>query len=481
MAGSRSLTSETEVIKTHAQMITVMPDYHTVIVGAGPAGLFSAYKLAEAGRKVLLIDEGKDVSDRHCPQIESGHCVNCVPCSVMSGVGGAGLWSDGMLNLRPDVGGDLKAQTGSEEKAWALVEEVDGVFLKHGAPHKTYGGDAKRIDDLKRKCASDDIKFIDIKQRHMGTDTTPKVIASIEEHLKGKGVGFLLNTRVEDLLIESGRCVGVKTAKGDVRAENVVLAPGRVGAKWVDQLVKRHRIKAFFGPIDVGVRVEVPALIMDSVVEVNKDPKFHIRTSTYDDFVRTFCTNHNGWVVKESYDDGFVGVNGHSKLNGKSGNTNFALLVRVELTEPVEDTIEYGKAIADLATTIGGQKPIIQRLGDLKHGRRSTAKNIENSPFQNTLKDVTPGDISMALPGRIVTDLLEGLERLNDVIPGVHSDSTFLYAPEIKFYSMCVEFDRRFQSSIPGLFVAGDGVGLSRDIVNSAATGLLAAEGILGR
>ena len=456
-----------------------MPEYDTVIVGAGPAGLFAAYKLVEAGRRVLLVDEGKDVSERRCQQIESGRCVNCVPCNVMSGVGGAGLWSDGMLNLRPDVGGDLRQQTGSEEKAWALVREVDGVFVRHGAPKTTYGGDKGQVEELKRRCASDDIMFIDIIQRHMGTDTTPKVIKSMEDYMLGRGLKLMLNTRVDDIVVEGGRCVGVRVGDRVFSAESVVLAPGRVGAKWVDGLVRRHGIRASYGPIDVGVRVEVPALIMDRVVAVNKDPKFHIRTGTYDDFVRTFCTNHNGWVVKEEYDDGLCGVNGHSKLKGKSGNSNFAFLVRVELTEPVEDTIEYGRAIADLATTIGGGKPLIQRLGDLKHGRRSNPRNISENPFSNTLKDVTPGDISMALPHRIVTDILEGLERLNDVIPGVHSDSTFLYAPEIKFYSMRVEVDRGMQSSIPGLYVAGDGVGLSRDIVNSASTGVLAAEGIL--
>ncbi|MFH0861492.1 MAG: NAD(P)/FAD-dependent oxidoreductase [Candidatus Altiarchaeota archaeon] len=458
-----------------------MPEYGTIIVGAGPAGLFAAYKLAVAGRSVLLIDEGKDVGDRHCPQIEHGHCLNCSPCSVMSGVGGAGLWSDGMLNLRPDVGGDLKEQTGSDEKAWALVKEVDDIFVRHGAPSKTYGGDEKKIEALKRRCASDDIKFIDIIQRHMGTDTTPAVIGSIEAFLRSKGVEFLLCTHVDDIVVENGRCVGVMAGSKEVRGENVILAPGRIGAKWVDALVKRHGIKAGFGPIDVGVRVEVPSLIMDSVIDVNRDPKFHIRTSTYDDFVRTFCTNHNGWVVKETYDDGLIGVNGHSNTNGKSGNTNFAFLVRVELTGPVEDSVEYGKAVADLATTIGGGKPTIQRLGDLRKGRRSEEHNILNNPFPNTLKDVTPGDISLALPHRIVTDIIEGLERLNIVIPGVHSDSTFLYAPEIKFYSMRVWYGRDLQSSIPGLYVAGDGVGLSRDIVNSAATGIMAAEGILGK
>ncbi len=454
--------------------------YDTVIVGAGPAGLFAAHRLSREGVGVLVVDEGKPVADRHCPMKESGKCVNCSPCDIMSGVGGSGLYSDGTMNLRPDIGGDLREITGSDEKAWALVDEVDRIFLKHGTPHKKYGAEDDRVDELKRRCASEDIKFINIPQRHIGTENTPKVIESMFKGLEVSGVEFMLNTRVEDLIVEDGVCVGVKTASDVVRAGSVLLAPGRIGARWVDQLVREHGVKATFGPIDVGVRVEVPALIMAEVVEVNHDPKFHIRTPTYDDFVRTFCTNHEGWVVKENY-DGLVGVNGHSMLKDKSGNTNFAFLVRVKLTEPVEDTVEYGKAIADLATTIGGGRPLIQRLGDLRRGRRSHPHYITENPFHNTLEDVTPGDISMALPHRIVTDILEGLERLNDVIPGVNSDSTLLYAPEIKFYSMRVSYDSRLQSSVPGLYVAGDGMGLSRDIVNAAATGLLAAEGILAK
>ncbi|MBD3387664.1 MAG: FAD-binding protein [Candidatus Altiarchaeales archaeon] len=457
-----------------------MGEYDFIVVGGGPAGMFAAYALSEAGRKVLLLDEGKNVSDRHCPMAESGACVNCRPCDVMTGLGGSGLYSDGTLNLRPDIGGDLSQLTGSDDRAWELVERVDEIFLRHGAPDRLYGGDEEKIAELKRRCASDDIKFIDIRQRHIGTENTPAVIESIAEHLRGSGVDIMVSTRVEDIIVEDGRCVGVKTVKEEFRAGGVLLAPGRVGAKWVDELVAEHGIKAVFGPIDVGVRVEVPALIMESVIEVNHDPKFHIRTPTYDDFVRTFCTNHQGWVVKESY-DGLVGVNGHSMLKDMSGNTNFAFLVRVALTEPVEDTVEYGRAIADLATTIGGGKPILQRLGDLRHGRRSHPHNIADNLFENTLKDVTPGDVSMALPHRIVEDILEGLEKLNDVIPGVNSDSTLVYAPELKFYSMCVEVGSRMDSSIPGLHVAGDGVGLSRDIVNAAATGLLAAEGMLPR
>jgi uncharacterized FAD-dependent dehydrogenase len=243
-------------------------------------------------------------------------------------------------------------------------------------------------------------------------------------------------------------------------------------------MVKKYNIKAKYGPIDIGVRVEVPAIVMDKATKINRDPKFHIRTKRYDDFVRTFCTNERGFVVKEEY-EGFICTNGHSMTSVESENTNFAFLVRIELTEPLENTTKYGRSVAKLATTIGGGKPIVQRLGDLRRGRRSTAARLERNHVRNTLTEVTPGDISMALPHRIVMNIIEGLEKLNEIIPGVASDSTLLYAPEIKFYAMHLAVDRNFQTSIPRLFAAGDGAGLSRDIVKAAATGILAARGIL--
>ena len=286
--------------------------------------------------------------------------------------------------------------------------------------------------------------------------------------------------KVRDLIIEDGICKGVQLYDRKIYSSTVVMAPGRVGASWIGQIVKKHKIEAKFGAIDVGVRVEVPSIIMAPIIHINRDPKFHMWTTQYGDFVRTFCTNHEGFVVKESYDD-FIGVNGHSMRDKKSENTNFAFLIRVELTHPVENTIAYGKSISKLSTTIGGGKPILQRLGDLRRGRRSTWERLKRSLVENTLKDVTPGNIAMALPHRILTDVLEGLEKLNAVIPGVASDSTLLYAPEIKFYSMQVEVDKNMETNIKNLFVAGDGAGLSRDIVNASATGILAGRGLLNK
>ena len=452
--------------------------YDVIIVGAGPAGLFAADELA--GRMdVLVIDQGRDIDKRKCKMNMRSICMHCYPCDIMCGVGGAGTYSDGTLNLRPDIGGDLAEQTGDPEYAWELVDHVDKVFVRYGAPEQLYIPKGDEVEQLKRRAAAFGARFIEITQRHMGSDNAPRVIGNFEKDLKDRGIEFLLNTVVEDLIIGNGACNGVVLKDGqEIRSHFTIIAPGRVGATWVDNIVKKHQIGAKYAPIDVGVRVEVPAIVMDPITRINRDPKFHIQTKTYDDFVRTFCTNEHGFVVKEEY-EGFIATNGHSMRNLESENTNFAFLVRVNLTEPMENTVRYGRSIAKLATTIGGGKPVLQRMGDLRRGRRSTAERLKKNSVINTLKDVTPGDISMALPHRIVTDIKEGLEVLNEIIPGVASDSTLLYAPEVKFYSMQVQVDRNMESTIRNLFAAGDGAGLSRDIVNAAATGVIAARGIL--
>ncbi|MFH1125896.1 MAG: NAD(P)/FAD-dependent oxidoreductase [Candidatus Altiarchaeota archaeon] len=448
--------------------------FDVIIVGAGPAGLFAALELAER-KKVLVVDWGKDISKRSCPQMSYHRlCYKCKPCNIMCGVGGAGTFSDGILNLRLDLGLDKL----SSSVLSSLVGEVDDTFLRFGAPEKVYGMDEKAVKRLDAKAKSAGIRFIALKQRHMGTENAFRIIKNFSDYLKARGVKFLPETKVEDILVKDGICVGVKTSKGSIKADKVLLAPGRIGASWINQMRAEHKIKFMFSPIDVGVRVEAPSRIMDSVVKVNRDPKFHIISKTYGDFVRTFCTNHQGFVVEERYDN-FSGVNGHSMVKKKSANTNFAFLVKIALTEPVEDTLKYGTSIAELATTIGGGRPMIQRLGDLRSGRRSHKKDIENNRVRNTLKDVTPGDISMALPHRVVLDIVEGLEKLDAVIPGVCSDSTLLYAPEIKLYSVRLEVNDKLETSIRNLFAAGDGCGLSRDIVNASATGILAARGML--
>jgi len=467
--------------------------YKIAIVGAGQAGMFAAYELVKAGENdIILIDKGRDVDKRGCNTRKGGSCAHCEPCGTMCGVGGAGTYSDGTLNLRPDIGGNLKEQTGDEKSAWELVDYVDSIFLEFGANKKLHIPTGKKVEDLKRKARSVGAKFIDIKQRHIGSDKAPEVINNFKNYLKDKGVEFLLETEVCDIYVENNTCKGVIIADEKDLAGNVIktskifsnftlIAPGRVGTDWTGNIVKKHNIKAKFAHIDIGVRVEVPAIIMDPITQINHDPKFHIKTKTHGDFVRTFCTNEHGHVVKEEYDK-FVCTNGHSySQNSKeqSENTNFAFVVKIELTEPLENTNKYGRSIAILTTTLGGGKPILQTMEDLKKGRRSTEERISRNLVVNTLKDVTPGDVSLALPKRILTDIEEGLDILNEIIPGITADSTLIYAPEIKFYSMKVEIDSNMETSINGLYAAGDGAGLTRDIVNAAATGILAARGII--
>jgi hypothetical protein len=445
-----------------------------LIIGAGPAGLFAAHELStKSDLSVQIVDMGKEIKKRTCPVTKTGRCVRCQPCDVMCGVGGTGGMSDGTLNLRYDVGGDLSEFTGNTIEAKRLVKEVDSIFLEHGGSKKIYGADTAESEKLTRKAAAAGVKFIPIPQRHIGSEYLPNVIGSLKRKLEKQGVKFKLSTRVEKI-----RKNEVVIKGKPVKAKYIIAAPGRAGAFWFAKQAHELKIKLTYGPIDVGVRVEIPAVVMEPVIKASRDPKFHIITKTFDDFMRTFCINHQGFVVEEQYDD-CAGVNGHAMRTKKSENTNFAFLSRVELTQPVTDTIAYGRSIAYLATTIGGGRPLLQRLGDLRHGQRSTWERIERGHVKPTLRSVTPGDISMALPGRAVTNILEGLEQLDQIIPGVHSDSTLLYAPEVKLYSMRVSVNKHMETNVKNLFVAGDGAGLSRDIINSASTGILAARGIM--
>ncbi len=457
-----------------------LKQYDVIIVGAGPAGMFAANELADK-YDILVVDKGRDILDRNCKREAADRCVECNPCDIMCGVGGSGTFSDGTLNLRPDIGGNLDEYTCDTKRSEELVDAVDKIFVKYGAPESINTPSSQDIEDLKRKAASVGAYFIDIKQRHIGSDKTPDVIKNFKDYLTGAGIEFLVKKEVLELVIENKVCKGVEFSDGSkVYSDKVILAPGRVGARWADDIANKYNITKHFAPLDVGVRVEVPAIVMDPVTNINRDPKFHIRSKTYDDLTRTFCTNEHGFVVKETY-NGSVGVNGHSMKYKRSENTNFAFLVQQALTEPQENTIKYGKSLAKLATTIGGGKPIVQKMGDLRRGRRSTQNKIDINDVKNTLKHATPGDISMALTRRIAQDIIEGLETLDKIIPGVASDSTLLYAPEIKFYSNKLIVDENLETSISNLFAAGDGTGLSRDIVNAAATGMLAAKGILNK
>ena len=455
--------------------------YDAAIVGAGPAGLFAAYELvknAGGGLSVVILDKGYMARQRHCPLAKVGKCV-CVPCHVTHGVGGAGLFSSGIINLRPDIGGDLHELIGSWNVAMDIINYVDDVFVKFGAPaDRVFEPSGPTFSDYQRSLAKVGAQLVPIRQRHIGTDGSIRVIENFTSYLIKAGVRFMVGTAVEHVSKDGG-LFRLKTRRGDVEARTVLMAPGRAGAEWFRDEARRIGVELNPNPLDVGVRVEVPKYVMDPLTDLYMDPKVIMYTRSHDDKVRTFCVNPGGFVVMENYDDRTVGVNGETYLDRKSSNTNFALLTSIRLTDPLEDTIEYGKSIARLATKLGGGRPIIQRLGDLEDGRRSTWDRIRRSIVEPTLKFVTPGDIGMALPHRVVDNLLEFLNKVDNVVPGLASKYTLLYAPEIKYYSMRAVVNKLMETTVEGIFAAGDGAGLSRGINVAAATGVIAAWGIL--
>jgi uncharacterized FAD-dependent dehydrogenase len=461
--------------------------YDIVVVGAGPAGLFAAYELAnlknsENGKdlKVLLVDKGLRPLKRTCPLLTPKEkCTFCDPCNITYGIGGAGTYSSGIINLRPDIGGELHEILRSWDKAQELVDYVDEVLVKFGAPkERFFEPNMEKVKDIQRKAAKVGAEFIPIRQRHIGTDKTPLVIENILNYIEKSGVKVEELTNVLEIQKKGDHFLLKTNRKEEIETKTLLVAPGRAGARWFLEQARNLGVDMVPGPLDIGVRVEVESFVMEELTSAVWDPKVVLYTKKYDDKVRTFCVNPRGYIMKEVYDDGTIGVNGQTFADRKSNNTNFAFLTTIKLSDPLEDTIEYGKSIARLMTRLGGEKPIIQRLIDFEKGRRSTWERINRSTVRPTLRDVTPGDISMGLPYRVVSNLIEGLERLDNIAPGLYSSNTLLYAPEIKYYSMKAVVDSNMETVVDNLFVAGDGVGLSRGINIAAATGILAARGI---
>ena len=402
-------------------------------------------------------------------------CVNCKPCNILSGYGGAGTFSDGKLNFVPKLGKSDLCKYMNEEEAQNLIDECEEIFTKFNMDSKVYPTNMEEALKIKSKVALTGSKLLLMKQKHLGSDRLPKYIQNFTEYLKNKGVTLLENTKVLDVKNETVIC-----ENGEFIGKNIIIAPGRTGAKWVQELADKYQIPYMSKSIEIGVRVEVRKEILEKICNVIYDPTIFIKTKTYDDEIRTFCTNPGGFVAKENY-YGYICVNGHALKDIKSNNSNFAFISKVNLTEPVTNTREYGESIARIANVLGDGKPIIQTLKDLKQGRRSNWNRINKGYITPTLKDCVAGDLALVLPHRIITNIIEGLDKLNEIIPGVSNGETLLYGPEIKFFSNEIETDNHFKIKDHNIYFIGDGGGKSGNIVTAAATGLVSARDILNK
>jgi len=453
--------------------------YDVIIVGAGPSGIFAALELIKKNRiKILLLEKGRGLEDRiNLLKNKKGELNKTSP--TVSGWGGAGAFSDGKLNLSGEVGGFLNNYL-SEKDLTDLIDYVDKCYVQHGAPKKIYGADnTVEIEKLKSKASQNNLKLIPTRIRHIGTDRCPEVLQKFKNSLEGR-VDIQFNKRVESIILDGSKANGVRTDDGkEFLSDFVILSPGRGGAEWLEREYRRLGLTPLTNPVDIGVRVELPASTLSFVTDIIYEPKLIYYSKQFDDQIRTFCVNPYGEVFQESAEEIFT-VNGHSYTNKRSENTNFALLVSTLFTKPFNEPISYGKYIARLANFLG-EGVIVQRLGDLVKGRRSTPERIEKGITVPTLKTATPGDLSFVLPYRFLANILEMLESMDRFAPGVCSEHTLLYGIEVKFYSLKLKLTRSLETEIPNLFAIGDGAGVSRGLIQASVSGIIAARELLKR
>jgi uncharacterized protein len=443
--------------------------YQVAIVGAGPSAIFAALTLSKGGMKdIVIFEKGKDIHER-----KRGRGME-----LLCGWGGAGAFSDGKLTLSPKVGGFL-GDFIPQSQLVNLLRKADEIYLSFGAPKEVFGQSSGKTEALYQEAKLSGLEFIPMEIRHLGTENCVPLLKKIRNALEKK-VDVLFNTPVKEIIVEDGKVKGVLLENGNrVNADYVICGPGRVGAQWIKNEVQRLGIPSMPSPVDIGVRVEAPAPILQKLTDIAYEAKFIYYSKTFDDKVRTFCMNPFGEVVTETIDE-IVTVNGHSYADKRTENTNFAILVSNTFTEPFNDPIGYGKYIARLANFLGNGV-IIQRLGDLLDGRRSTPDRINRCITRPTLISATPGDLSFVLPYRHLKSIIEMLEALDRITPGIFSRHTLLYGVEVKFYTNRVKISPALETDIQNLFLIGDGAGITRGLMQASISGILAGDEILKR
>ena len=447
-----------------------------LIIGAGPSGIFTALEMLKNGskKKIMIVEKGLPVEKRHCPKAKTGKCVNCKPdCNITTGFSGAGAFSDGKLSLSCEVGGNLPDLIG-HEFAQQMIEYTDGIYLSFGADKKVEGvGHDEKIKAIRLRAIQAGLKLVDCPIRHLGTEMAQELYGKIEKHLTDNGVEIIFKTECVDLIVEDGRAKGAvflpcgkpESEKFSVSADNVVIATGRKGADWLEDMCKKHNIEHLPGTVDIGVRVEVRNEVMEDVNEALYESKLIGYPEPFTNKVRTFCQNPGGFVSQENYDNNSLAVvNGHSYKNTKSDNTNLAILCSHNFRPPFDEPIPYAKKVGELVNMLADGHILVQRYGDILAGKRTWQEDLTRSNVRPTLPDAVAGDLTAAMPYRTLMNIIKFIEAVDKVVPGFASEETLLYGPEIKFYSNKVKMDEKFNTNIEGLHCLGDSSGWTRGL-----------------
>ena len=454
--------------------------YDLIIVGAGPAGIFTALELLRKGSKasILLIEKGKPVEKRHCPKAEVGHCVNCKPtCAITTGFSGAGAFSDGKLSLSHEVGGELPELIG-EDFAQSLIDYTDKIYLEFGAdPHVEGVYEGPEIKDIRKRAIQAGLQLVDCPIRHLGTEKAQELYLNIQHYLADHSVEMMFSTECENILLDGNTCTGVVIRENDsqreIHAKQVVIATGRRGADWLEKLCAKHGIAHKPGTVDIGVRVECRNEVMETINNVLYEGKLIGYPNPWKNKVRTFCQNPGGFVAQENYDNDLAVVNGHSYKDIKSNNTNLAILVSHNFTEPFNQPIEYAQKVGELTNMLGAGHILVQRYGDILDGKRTWARELARANVRPTLKDAVAGDITAAMPYRAMVNIIEFIKMVDQVVPGFASSETLLYSPELKFYSNKVRMDTDLETNLAGLHCLGDSSGWTRGLMMASVMGVL--------